>query len=128
MVVCSWVGAKHIHCPGASLLKDGVPNLLKYAANLSPLQRLPEEFMPTMAEVEMDGIAYLGLNFRLHPGVNGVIWAVQESTDLENWTATLTQYAPPMDHPDGTRSWFMRSQAPLHNGSVFLRLSLELTE
>jgi PKD repeat protein len=114
--------------PGASLLRDGIPNLLKFAANVSPTAPLPSIYRPVVTPIEVEGEVYLAMSLRLHPGVEGVLWVVEESTDLETWTPALIEVAPPADHTDGTRTWHRRSQSTLESGPLFLRLSLALDE
>ena len=71
----------------------GVPNLLKYAFGLSPLERA-ENPGPWLETVQTDGERYLSLRLRVRPGgvwadgiytVNGIHYRVEYSPDLIEW-------------------------------------------
>ncbi len=69
--------------PAASFANDGTPNLLKYALGLAPTARLnPAVDTPTTIATDR-----LQLRFTRDPAKTDLIYEVQASTDLVNWTA-----------------------------------------
>jgi PKD repeat protein len=111
----------------ASYMNDGVPNLLKYAMGLDPTTRVPAEYLPQLVQVDDNGTLYPGLALRLNPQSANLTWAVQQSSDLIQWDAVSTEFATPLDHADGSRTWHIRGNQPIHQGSVFLRITLSYT-
>jgi hypothetical protein len=95
---------------------------------LPPTERLPTDFQLALRQVDVDGALYPYLVLRLDPAAANLTWTVQESSDLVDWVPATTAFAAPIDHPDGTRTWSLRSQTNLQSGPVFLRLSLYLSE
>ncbi len=65
---------------------DGVPNLLKYALGLPPLERV-EGALVEAALVEHDAENFLVLDLPLNPQAEGIAVRVETSADLVNWEA-----------------------------------------
>ena len=72
---------------------DGVPNLVEYALNLSPLladkQALPQFHLQAQTVGGENG-TYLTVQFPRQLGATNLTYVLQASTNLANWTAVCT--------------------------------------
>lgn len=84
----------NISGPNASPLEDNVPNLLKYALGLTPLERVSDQQLNS----SRDGNE-LVFRFHLDPSLTDITYQVEASNNLTEWNTTLfDSSAPPIDH------------------------------
>ena len=67
--------------------KDGVPNLLEYALNLSPSAATP---LHQRIVNDLDSNQYLRLTITRNPNATDLIYSVEASSDLTNWSSAPT--------------------------------------
>ena len=106
---------------------DGVSNILEYAFGMNP-RAADVWLMPSSGQVSVNGANYLTITFReLQGSTSGVVYAVQESTDLSSWSAVdsvTNLVAGPIVQSDGTNLLTVRGNFPLGSGRAFLRLNV----
>lgn len=80
--------------PGADPNGDGINNLLAYALGLPPLAAVPAGSVPAASHDTLtSGGPWLALDYRENTEAADLIYTVETSSDLVNWTAVV---------PDGT--------------------------
>jgi len=110
--------------PNASLLEDGVSNLMKFALGLDPTQNLVTGQLPGGI---VEG-SNMSLIFRVGKDATNLVYTVQSSTDLASWTdlTAETEAAlalPPLLSDETSDSY--KVSIPLSGGNKdFLRLSV----
>ncbi len=104
---------------------DGIENLLKYALGLNP--HLSERgHMPWETIQQIDGENYLTLTFTRPGNLTDVIYHVEASGDLADWTSPAVQYGEPVENGDGTVTVTYRDSEPIGEADRrFLRLRVE---
>ncbi len=80
-----------------SALEDGVANLVKYALGLSPFENVTEEQL----DFGVTGDGRLYLRFYRDPAKTDIVYLVEASSDLVDWSEILYDSS---DDPDGTNS------------------------
>ena len=113
--------------PGASLLQDGVPNLLKYLAGIAPTEVLPAEYRPRTEHVSTPEGDRLLFTYRTRADRTDVECIVEESTDLIHWTPADRGLAETVPNDDGCATHHVWSRIIPHNGAVFIRLRMVLS-
>lgn len=107
----------HLQGPDADASGDGVANLIKYALGLDPTAPT-RDGLPTLT-IEADGeLSYLTMNVAKNPAAADLIYLIEGSEDLTEWSADLVV----VDDSDANllRARFMK---PLeHESKGFLRL------
>ncbi|MCC5838795.1 MAG: PKD domain-containing protein [Opitutales bacterium] len=112
--------------PGASFLKDGVPNLLKYLAGIAPTEALPEAFRPHTGHASTPEGERLLFTYRSRADRTDVECIIEESTDLASWLPADMALAESLFHEDGTVTHTIHSQPIPSGGAVFIRLRMLL--
>ncbi len=107
--------------PGAAPAADGLGNLLKYFFGLNPAAA---QSVPGAVTVAPDGNGNLVMTFRLSKNLTGVIYQIQQSTDLANWTDTGLAGSVAQDM--GTYYLMQASVPQGANPQLFLRLWVEM--
>lgn len=96
---------------------DGVSNLAEYALGLDPLRSSTGSQLPITATVDFGAARYLAFSFRrLVAPPPGLVYSVEESADLVNWTPVdpvTQQLASPVPQGDGTELVTLRGTLPL---------------
>ncbi|HWX20318.1 MAG TPA: pyrrolo-quinoline quinone [Candidatus Binatia bacterium] len=106
---------------GASPAGDGVPNLLKYALGLDPFTPVIRSKLTTGSIAQLSGQSYATLSIPRTNRATDITYAVQISTDLQNWasgsgnTVTVT---------DTTSQLVVRDATPLGTAPRFMRLTV----
>ncbi len=90
----------------------------------------PEVGLPSVTMVEVEGIDYPALSYRVRQDAGIMTWTVEVSEDCEIWqsgeTATAT-VGSPQDNGDGTFTHTVRSLLPgADRSGQFLRLGVAL--
>lgn len=106
---------------------DGIVNLLEFALGLDP--NLGDAAgLPTGSFVKVGADDYLSLSFRRLKKPIDLIYRVQVSSDLQNWTEVTTVVGIPIDNGDGTETVTIRDTQTLGSStSRFMRLEVEGT-
>ena len=111
---------------------DGMPNLLEYAFGGNPLVADAQERGVRAGRVEADGATFLSLSFYRRLGDTGLLYRVQESTDLGIWetlSPPLQIIGTPQDMGDGTEHVTVRGTIPVTGPNAqpkgFLRVDVE---
>lgn len=106
--------------------RDGVSNILEFAFGGSPVDAL-ESDLPTVGWSFLGDGAYPEFVYhRSHAGGELMLYEVQRSIDLQEWSAadmTEVSVVPIVDNP-GADMVRVRYNHPVRAGSVFLRLKL----
>jgi len=107
--------------PLASPAGDGVPNVVKYALGLGPLDPFPgDRLLPVEGAPDA-----LTLRFFRDPGRVDIAYVVRASTDLIDWDTVV--YDSRSDPAPNTEGAFMEVAHPLGStGTVYLRLFVVL--
>ena len=115
---------------------DGVPNLLEYAFGTSPQTRTTTN-LPHATRMTTNGNDFVALEFTAIPAPSGLIYTVQSSGDLNNWTnewrnnnGTITNSPNIIDltSTDPSKK-VIRLSSPISNTEQkFLRLVVERSE
>jgi PKD repeat protein len=127
----AWLAAQGLEessdtAPGASWLQDGVPNVLKYLAGVPLSEALPSAFRPTIDwEADADGRS-LVFSFRVMADRSDVLWVVEQSVDLEEWTPVDAHTTASIPHEDGSITHRIRSATAPADGVLFMRLTMEI--
>ncbi|MCC5842395.1 MAG: autotransporter-associated beta strand repeat-containing protein, partial [Opitutales bacterium] len=106
-------------------LGDSVPNLLKYALGVGALERVDTEALSSGLDVG----GHLFLRFRRDPAKADIVYVVEASADLLDWTETL--YDSGIDlipNNDGAHMVVSDSTAPSPGSPRFLRLRVKRDE
>jgi hypothetical protein len=133
-----WETNNHIaNSPAATTLEnDGVPNLLKYLADITPnvpMSATDWAALPSVGTTTSGGTPYLTLTYRQYALESGITVNVQTSADLLTWTTlTLTTTTPTtttytlqqVNTDPNTGDPIMRVQVPASGTSKFIRLSV----
>lgn len=82
-----WRAQNSVQLPEDDPDKDGVPNLLEYALNLSPNTTTP---LTQRIVNDLDSNQYLRLTITKNPNATDVLYSVEVSSDLINWSSTPT--------------------------------------
>ena len=120
---------------------DGVPNLLKYAMNLDPMQRITGPLY-TMSMEEDQGERYLVFRFLQRSGGNGLAglgyeiggirYWVEYSLDLSTWHRGEEYFEETglrISHGDETEEVTVRTRTPMRDEArQFIRLVVEMVE
>ncbi len=108
--------------------KDGVPDIMEFAFSGDPRQPDARQSQPKLDSAVINNKEYLTLGFRRPVSYGSVIYEVQESSDLVNWTTrSLSQslVAPPSPRGDGTEDVTVQTSQPLgQSKKQFLRVRL----
>ena len=118
--------------PLADFELDGVINLLEFALDSDPTVIDPEK-LPT-ASVQTLNVGgqlddYLALTYRRRRDAPNLVYTVQVSHDLVNWSISTQQVGNPVDNGDGTDSITVRDTQPIGaSGRRFMRLLGDLQE
>lgn len=80
-----WRGQNSVQLPEDDPDKDGVPNLLEYALNLSPTTTTP---LAQRIVNDLDSNQYLRLTITKNPNATDVLYSVEVSSDLTNWSTS----------------------------------------
>jgi hypothetical protein len=80
-----WRGQNSVQLPEDDPDKDGVPNLLEYALNLSPNTTTP---LAQRIVNDLDSNQYLRLTITKNPNATDVLYSVEVSSDLTDWNTT----------------------------------------
>jgi hypothetical protein len=107
--------------------QDGAPDILEFAFSGNPRQPDAQQSQPALDSATIGDVEYLVLDFRRPINFGSVIYEVQESNDLLNWTTrSLIQSlaAPPSPRGDGTEVVTVQSSQPIGTKKQFLRLRL----
>lgn len=100
--------------PNADPDGDGWSNLAEFAMGLSPrIADLQTDLIRGDIQ-EVDDETYLTLEVDLWPGAIGVGYAMQLSSDLENWNETGEEMLPSITNSDGTVTRRFRSNSPVN--------------
>jgi hypothetical protein len=109
----------------ASPAGDGIPNLLKYALNLSPWEA-GTGALPAAGIFNAGGISYLSLTYNALIGGSDITYIVEVSGDLQTWNAGpgYTTLVGQRNNADGvTESVTVSDLVPLGSASKrFIRL------
>ena len=117
---------------------DGVPNLLKFALGLSPMERVNGPVV-LHSLTEDGGNRHLTLSFSVRTGasgtagdgyvVDGIRYWVEFSTDLNAWhrgSAYVEQTGSPGVNGNGTETFTVRVRDPMSSANrQFIRLLVE---
>ncbi len=108
--------------------KDGVLDIMEFAFSGNPSQADARQSQPKLDLAAIDNKEYLVLDFRRPVNYGSVIYEVQESSDLINWTTrSLSQSlaAPPSPRGDGTEDVTVQTSHPVGlSKKQFLRVRL----
>ena len=115
--------------PLAQYASSTVQLLLAYGIG-ADLVSSPEAGFPSVTMVEVEGIDYPALSYRVRQDAGALTWTVEVSEDCETWqsgeTATAT-VGTPQDNGDGTFTYTVRSLLPgADRSGQFLRLGVAL--
>lgn len=80
-----WRGQNSVQLPDDDPDKDGVPNLIEYALNLSPSAATP---LHQRIVNDLDSNQYLRLTITRNPAATDILYSVEASSDLVTWTTT----------------------------------------
>jgi len=111
---------------------DGVINLLEFALDSDPTAIDPEKLPPATTQTlnvggQLDD--YLALTYRRRRDAPNLVYTVQVSHDLVNWSISTQQVGNPVDNGDGTDSITVRDTQPIGaSGRRFMRLLVDLQE
>ncbi|MCH8541585.1 MAG: PKD domain-containing protein [Opitutales bacterium] len=118
---------------------DGVPNLLKYAMGLEPMERAVDAG-PWMEEMEYSEDRFPALRFYQRSGgtglrgvdytADGIRYRVEVSTDLVEWHSGVDEVMEVHTFDAGEfEETIVRTQLPMHEyGRQFMRLVVEMVE
>ncbi len=106
---------------------DGVPNLVKYAFGVAPMDNSGTQ-LPALTLVEAPGQPpALALIFAKNPQAEGIRYALEISTDLVNWNEANSSTELLDTNPDGTELVRMRENSPTPGSRRFARLKVVLS-
>jgi beta-glucanase (GH16 family) len=74
--------------PGATPLRDGIPNALKYLCDINPsvpMSSASIAALPRPGLVTVSGTQYVALTFRQNQNLSGLGFTIQTSTNLATW-------------------------------------------
>jgi subtilisin family serine protease len=115
-----------LQAPSADPKNDGVANLVKYALDINPSLPAAQGLPLSSYIAPGDGNDYLTLRFTERPNATDVVYTVEVSSDLTNWTsgtgATLQVSSTP--NTDGTATVVIRDMTPAGTGPRFIRLEV----
>lgn len=101
--------------------QDGLANVLEAAMGLDPLT--PSANSPTQGLVTINGQTYATITFPLDPGILDLTTIVEWSSDLVNWSTTMTtEISRVMQNNHEVVT--VRSNTPINSTQQFLRLSV----
>jgi len=106
--------------PDARPFQDGLPNLVRYAMNLSVSSTTAQ--LPAVSSQNINGTKYLTLQYRRLKGMNGVQMTPQYSTDLIIWVTIPSANVVQMPDDDANTARWAATMAIPHSGSIFLRV------
>jgi hypothetical protein len=105
---------------------DGVSNLFKYAANVSPLT-ISSTALPIGGVQNVASSNYLTLSYRLSPSITDLTITPQVNTgNLSTWAAGGVQLGSPTSNSDGTQTYTFRDTVPITSSTPkrFMRLQI----
>jgi hypothetical protein len=106
--------------------QDGLPNLVRYAMNLSVPSTTAQS--PAVSFQSISGIKYLTLQYRRLKGMDGIQMTPQYSTDLVNWTTVPAENIVQMADDDvNTQRWAASIAIP-NSGPIFLRVEVNQSQ
>jgi len=111
--------------PAATPENDGVPNLLKYLADINPAQPMtPADWaaLPTAGTTTIAGAPVLTLTYRQYALETGLILTVQTSNDLQTWTAVSNPTVVQTGADPNTGDPIMQIQVSVTGTREFARL------
>jgi hypothetical protein len=111
---------------------DGLPNLLEYAFGGNPKVADAHERGVQAGRHEVDGVSFLRVAFRRRMADGSLIYRVQESTNLGQWTdlnLNNRMIGTPQNMGDGTESVEVMGTLPMNGVDAapkgFLRVNVE---
>ena len=105
---------------------DGVSNLFKYAANVSPLT-ISSTALPVGGVQTVASSNYLTLSYRLSPAITDLTITPQVNTgNLSTWVAGGVELGSPVSNSDGTQTFTYRDTVPITSATPrrFMRLQI----
>ncbi len=107
---------------------DGLPNLAEYAFGAAPFAP-SAEVRPTASIVTVSSQRYAAISYRRARGLTDVTYAVEVSSDLQNWSSGTGTSTLISDTPDGdTNLVVVRDNTPLGSGVLRRSLRVRVTQ
>ena len=127
----TWIAASNApsgqHNPLDCPAQDGIPNLLKYALGVAPLDNA-QAHLPTAILFTPPGQApTLALVFARNPKAGGIRYVMETSTNLVDWSETASLTDSLGTNPDGTELVRLRETIPATGDRRFARLKVITT-
>jgi len=102
------LGLPAVSGPLGDANRDGIVNLLKYAAGIDPWMQTPPAYQPI---AEVTG-GRLRLHFRRASNAIDLETAAEFGSNLLDWSEVLVPVGPPLDHGDGTETVVFEDDGP----------------
>ncbi len=104
---------------------DLLNNLLTYAFGIDLISENPQGGIPSLDIVELEGRQYFALEYRQRKDASGIVFIVETSADLIDWSQDQDSTVEISRVSDGVGAErvILRSREPINNTDVrFLRL------
>jgi peptidyl-prolyl cis-trans isomerase A (cyclophilin A) len=117
-----------VSAPTATPQNDGVPNLIKYLCDVTPMRTMPATDLaklPKAGSTTISGAKVATLTYRQRANLVGVFVNVETSTDLQTWAAPTNATTTQTATTDGTGDTITQVSVPAPtNGGQFFRLDV----
>jgi cyclophilin family peptidyl-prolyl cis-trans isomerase len=117
-----------VSAPTATPQDDGVPNLIKYLCDVTPMQTMPATDLaklPKAGLATISGAKYATLVYRQRANLVGVFVSVETSTNLQTWAAPTNATTTQTTTTDGTGDTIIQVAVPAPTkGGQFFRLNV----
>jgi hypothetical protein len=121
----AWMENRGETNPLAVKSDDLLNNLLTYAFGIDLISENPQEGIPSLDIVELEGRQYFALEYRQRKETSGIVFIVETSADLIGWSQDQNSAVEISRVSDGVGAErvILRSREPINNTDVrFLRL------